>query len=464
MSKRLKKRQEVNLTIDKVAFGGQGIGYIDDFVVFVENTLPGDIVTARIKKARKNYAEAYPVSLIVPSKLRQDTPCKHFGHCGGCKWQNIDYQQQLKFKHEHVAESLKHIGQIEPEIIHPTLPAPKIFGYRNKMEFSFSDNRWLTPEELIDKDIKKNFALGLHVPRHFDRVLDIEYCWLQSELANNILAFSKSFFKDSGVPVYNTHTREGQLRHLVFRQSFTQNKFLINVVTFSPQTELLKRYAAEATAKFPEISGIVNTINDKPAQVATGSQYNVIYGSDILVEKLEDYTFEISPDSFFQTNTLQAENLYKVARRYAQIDNDVIWDLYCGTGSIAIFVSGNAKKVVGFEIVDNAVQDAYRNAALNNVNNCTFVGGDLRHQLMEYAHEPPDVLICDPPRAGMHKDVVKTIRHIAPKRMVYVSCNPSTMARDLAGLIDLYRIVEVQPVDMFPHTFHIESVAKLVKR
>ena len=332
------------------------------------------------------------------------------------------------------------------------------------MEFSFSDNRWLTPEELADKDIKKDFALGLHVPRHFDRVLDIEYCWLQSELANQILAFSKTFFKNSDVAVYNTHTREGQLRHLVFRQSFTQNQFLINVVTFSPQTDLLKQYAAEATAKFPEISGIVNTINDQPAQVATGSHYNVIYGSDILIEKLEDYTFEISPDSFFQTNTLQAENLYKVARSYAQINNDVVWDLYCGTGSVAIFVSGKAKKVVGFEIVENAVQDAYRNAALNNVANCTFVGGDLRHQLMEYAQEPPDVIICDPPRAGMHKDVVETIRNIAPERIVYVSCNPSTMARDLSGLSDLYRVTEVQPVDMFPHTYHIESVAKLVKR
>ncbi len=464
MAQKLKKRQEVELSIEKVAFGGQGIAYLDDFVVFVENTLPGDVVTARVRKARKNYAEAYPVSIQTPSPLRQDAPCSHFGHCGGCKWQNLDYPQQLQFKQQHVAESLKHIGQVEPERIHATLPAPTIFGYRNKMEFSFSDNRWLTPEELQDPEIKKDFALGLHVPRFFDRILDIEKCWLQSDLANQILAFSKAFFKNSAIPVYNLFSREGQLRHLVIRQSFTHNQLLVNVVSFSPLTDALKEYAEKLVAEIPAVSGVVNTVNNTPAQVASGSERHVLYGSPILKEKLGDFVFEISPDSFFQTNTAQAENLYEITKKYAEINNDIVWDLYCGTGSISIFVAKNAKKVIGFEIVENAIKDAYRNAGLNGVTNCEFVAGDLRFQLEKFAVEPPDVLICDPPRAGMHKDVLATIRNIAPKRIVYVSCNPATMSRDLAELIDLYEITDVQPVDMFPHTYHIESVAKLVKR
>lgn len=464
MAKKLKRRQVVDLNIEKVAFGGKGIAHVDDFVVFVENTLPGDVVTAKITKSRKNYAEAYTLELLTPSPLRQPAPCEHFGHCGGCKWQHAAYEQQLAFKKQHVEESLKHIGNAVPGVIYDVLPAPQQYGYRNKMEFSFSSNRWLTPEELKNPEIKKDFALGLHVPRHFDRIIDINKCWIQTEFFNEVMAFSKAFFKTCGVPVYHLRNKDGILRHLVLRQSFTEQKVMVNVVTFSPIEKVMTEYAEKLVAEFPYVSSVVNTINSRLAQIATGDEKYVIYGKPLLKEKLGDYIFEISPESFFQTNTVQAENLYKIVKEYAEIDDNIVWDLYCGTGSIAIFVSENAKKVTGFEIVENAVKDAYRNAALNNISNCHFVAGDLRFNLQKYANEPPDVLICDPPRAGMHKDVVQAIRDIAADKIIYVSCNPATMARDLVELLEDYILEKVQPVDMFPNTYHIESVAKLVKK
>ncbi len=462
-AKKLKRGQEVDLKIEKIAFGGQGVAHVDELVVFVDNALPGDVLTAKIRKVRQNYAEAYPTAWQTPSPLRQPAPCEHFDHCGGCKWQNVAYEQQLAFKKQHVAEALWHIGKIRAETMHEPLPAPEIFGYRNKMEFSFSHNRWLTPEELKNPEMKKGFALGLHVPGFFDRVIDIHRCWIQPPPFDEIVNFAREFFRDSGIPAYNVRRKEGILRHLVLRKSFTYEHVLVNVVSFSPLPEVLTTFAEKLVAQFPVVTGVVNTINDTPAQVATGSRRIEIHGSPILIERLDGYEFEISPDSFFQTNTRQAVNLYNIVKQYAEIDDHIVWDLYCGTGSIAIFVADKARNVLGFEIVENAVQDAYRNAALNRVSNCAFVAGDLRFNLERHAATPPDVLICDPPRAGMHQDVVTALLDLAPPRIVYVSCNPATMARDLSRLVEKYRVVEVQPVDMFPHTYHIESVAKLIR-
>lgn len=461
---KLKRRQQIELNIEKVAFGGKGIAYVDDFVVFVENSLPGDRVTARISKVKKSYAEAYPVELLEPSPHRQPAPCEHFGYCGGCKWQNIDYHLQVDFKKQHVAESLRHIGKVEPEKIHDPIPAPHIFGYRNKMEFSFSDNRWLTPEELKNPDIKKGFALGFHVPRFYDRIIDINKCWLQNDLFNEVLNFSKEYFKSSGIPVYNTHTKEGLLRFLVLRQSFAEQEVMVNVVTFRNLAETLQEYAQKLTEKFPYVASVINTINSRFAQVAAGDERVVIYGKPVIRERLGKFQFEISPDSFFQTNSIQAEKLYEIVRDYAEVRDRQVWDLYSGTGSIAIFLAEQAKSVTGFEIVENAVKDAYRNAEINGINNCRFIAGDLRFNLEKHSDEAPDVIICDPPRSGMHKDVIQAMLNAAPRRIVYVSCNPATMARDLAGLLEAYEVTEVQPVDMFPHTYHIESVAKLVKK
>lgn len=461
---KLKRRQLIDLEIEKVAFGGKGVAHVEEFVVFVEDSLPGDRVSARISKVKKNYAEAYPVQLLESSPQREKAPCQHFGHCGGCKWQNVDYALQLQFKKQHVEESLRHIGNISPGTIHEPIPAPEIFGYRNKMEFSFSENRWLTPEELKDPGIKKGFALGLHVPRFFDRIIDIEKCWLQSDLLNEILVFSKSYFKASGIPVYNTHTKEGLLRYLVLRQSFASGQVMANIVTFKEIAGRLEDYAEKLTARFPAVVSVVNTINSRYAQVASGEERLLIYGSPVIHEKLGPFRFEISPDSFFQTNSRQAEKLYQVALEYAEVNDNEVWDLYSGAGSIAIFLAGRARRVTGFEIVENAVKDALRNAELNGIGNCRFVAGDLRLNLEKYSAEPPEVIICDPPRAGMHKEVIRAILKVAPQRIVYVSCNPATMARDLAGLADQYHVTEVQPVDMFPHTYHIESVARLVKK
>ena len=464
MASGLKRRQTIDVKIETVAYSGKGVAHYNDFVIFVERTLPGDVVNARIQKVKRNYAEAIPLTIIEPSPLREPAPCAHFGHCGGCKWQNVSYQTQLKFKKQHVEESLKHIGNVSPEVIHDVLPSPKIFGYRNKMEFSFAERGWLTPEELGNPEIKKEFALGLHVPGFFDRIINITNCMLQSDKLNDILNFTRDYLKKLDIPIYHLRKKEGILRFLVLRESFATGNVMVNLVTFSPVADSLKGYVKELIAQFPYVSAVVNTINSRPAQIATGEETITLYGTPVLYEQIGPYRFEISPESFFQTNSLQAENLYNTVKRFAAIDDDVVWDLYSGTGSIAIYIAEKAKKVIGFEVVENAVKDAYRNAQLNQIENCEFVAGDVKQQLERFAGEPPDVIICDPPRAGMHKDVLQVILNAAPRRIVYVSCNPTTMARDLGELSSRYTITEVQPVDMFPHTYHIETVAKLIRR
>ncbi len=459
-----KRREQIELTIETVAYGGKGIAHVDDFVVFVERSLPGDVVLARINKVRKQYAEAYPVELLKPSPLRQEAPCRHFGFCGGCKWQNVAYEEQLMFKQQHVEESLRHIGDIRPEVVHPVLPSPRIFGYRNKMEFSFAEKGWLTPAELQDGSIKKQFALGLHVPGHFDRIINIHECLLQSDNMNAVLNFSREYLRRSGIPVYHLRTHEGILRFLVLRESFASGNIMVNLVTAKPVEDEVGEYVQQIIEQFPFVASIVNSINTRHAQVATGERFIPLYGEPVLYENIGPYRFEISPDSFFQTNTIQTENLYNVIKSYAQIENDVVWDLYSGTGSIAIFVAGDAREVIGFEVVESSVKDAYRNARLNNIDNCEFIAGDVRFNLEKFSTNPPDVLICDPPRAGLHKDVLEMVLNIAPSKIIYVSCNPTTLARDLAVLGSHYRVAEVQPVDMFPHTHHIETVVKLIRK
>lgn len=461
MAGRLKRKQEIDLVIEKVAFGGKGVGYFDEMVVFVEDTLPGDRVKARVRKSRKSFAEAYPLEILVPSQLRREAPCVHFGHCGGCKWQNVDYPTQLAFKKQHVVETLRHIGRIEAAEVHDVLPSPLEYGYRNKMEFSFSENRWLTPEELADQSIRKGFALGLHVPRFFDRILDIQRCWLQTGEMNGILDFSRDYFKNSGISVYNLHTKQGVLRYLVLRQSFAREELLVNVVTSCPFHQELEDFAGRLIERFPKVVSVYNTVNSRVAQIASGETYTLVWGEPVIREKLGRFEFEISPESFFQTNSLQAENLYKVVKQYARAEGLDVWDLYSGAGSIAIYLADQVLRITGFEIVESAVLDARRNAGLNGICNCEFISGDLRFNLQARQAQAPQVIICDPPRAGMHQDVLDDIVRIAPQRVVYVSCNPATLARDLTTLSQGYQVAEVQPVDMFPHTYHIECVVRL---
>jgi 23S rRNA (uracil1939-C5)-methyltransferase len=457
---KMKKNDQLEIEIEKLAFGGQGLARVDNQVVFVEEGLPGDRAFIQIKKVRRNYSDARIIEILKPSPLRILPACSHFGNCGGCKWQNLEYQKQCHFKREQVLESLAHIGKMNPEIIPPTIPSPLVFGYRNKMEFSFTDNRWLTPEELRNPDIKKDFALGLHVPGSFDRIMHIEKCWLQDEVMNKILSFSQNFFKDSQFPVFNLKTHQGLLRFLVIRKSFSDHNYMVNVVTFTPARELMAHYAKNLVEKFPQIVSVVNTVNPRFAQIAFGEEEYLIFGQSTITEKIGDFEFEISANSFFQTNPLQAENLYHSVQKFAGTGNKVIWDLYAGTGTIALFLAKRTEKVIGFELIESAVQDATRNAERNGIGNCEFLSGEIRESLAARL-ESPDVIICDPPRSGMHQDVVQAILHKQPEKIIYVSCNPATLARDLRLMTNEYQLKEVQPVDMFPHTYHIESVALL---
>jgi len=464
---KIKKNQEINLAIEKVAFGGQGIGRVDDFVIFVDKVVPGDRVVARVRKVKKNYAEAQVVQIIEPSPRRILPQCQHFEYCGGCKWQNLPYETQLQYKFEHVKESLEKLGRTIPETIFPVLPSPQIFGYRNKMEFSFSARRWLVPEELKNPDIKKDFAIGFHLPGAFDKILDIQYCWLQSELLNNILNFSRAYFRDYSLPVFHLRKHEGILRFLVLRESFSNHQVMVNIVTFKPVAEELTEFAQQLTRKFPQVTSVVNNVNSKLAQIAVGEEEYLISGEPTIREKLGDITFEISANSFFQTNSLQAYNLYQVVREYAQPQDKIIWDLYSGTGSIALFLAKSAKTVIGFEVMESAVKDALRNVEINGITNCEFLAGDVRYgirKLREERDEIPDVVVCDPPRAGLHTDTIADLLDIGARKIVYVSCNPTTLARDLHLLGDDYQVKRCQPVDMFPHTYHIETVVELVRK
>ena len=461
----LHRHQEIETTIEKVAYGGQGIAHHDNFVVFVENAIPGDRMKVRLRKVKKSHAFAYPVELMEPSSLRIEAPCSHFGFCGGCKWQNLEYQTQLEFKKQHVMESLEHIGDIQAQSVEDVIPSPLIFGYRNKMEFSFSENRWLPPEELANPEIDKHqFSVGFHVPRFFDRIIDIEKCWLQDDQLNRILQFSKTYFKDAGISVYNNRTHEGILRYLVIRKSFAFGQIMVNIVTFESIQEELHQFAEKLVAEIPSVTSVVNNVNPRFAQIAAGDEESLIYGDPIIREKLGGYTFEISANSFFQTNSLQAENLYHAIESLAGEKGKTIWDLYSGTGSIAIFLSSMAKRITGFELLESSVEDARRNAKLNRVDNCEFVAGDIRFSMGQHSQTKPDMIVCDPPRSGMHPDVVKTLMEVSPQNIVYVSCNPTTLARDLTILKEQYRLEKVQPLDMFPHTYHIEAVCRLKKK
>ncbi len=456
----MKKGQELILDIEKLAFGGKGIARFENQVVFVEGGIPGDRAEVRIRKIKKNYSDARLVKLLQPSSLRQPAPCRHFGHCGGCKWQNLEYSEQLRFKREQIIESFRHLADAQPGIVHSALPSPLIFAYRNKMEFSFTPDRWLIPEELSDPAVKKGFALGLHVPGSFDRVMDIEKCWLQDDVMNKILNIAQQYFSKSKLPVFNLKTHQGLLRFLVIRKSFSRNEYMVNVVTFQAASEPLSEFAQLLVAEVPEIKSVINTVNPRFAQIAFGEEEHVLYGSNYISEKIEDFTFTISANSFFQTNTLQAEHLYNVVQKFAGDRIDLIWDLYSGTGTIAMFLSRIARQVVGFELIESALLDAARNCKQNQITNCEFVAGDIRNNILE-RKEKPDVVVTDPPRSGMHPDIVNALLEIRPPRIIYVSCNPTTMVRDVKPLLPYYELVEIQPVDMFPHTYHIESVVRL---
>jgi len=473
----LKKGDLIQVKVDKYAFEGKGIGRIDienspdngepdSFIVFVNGAYPGDTVSAKIKKLKKSYAEANSEEVLIPSAQRVQPRCKFFGTCGGCKQQDLDYAQQIAYKQEQVEDIFKHDGGFSDFEIENILPSENIFYYRNKMEFSFSEMQWL--KEVEDSTVSKNgFFLGLHVPGNFEKILDIDECFLQSELSSHILNFSREFFKKRHASIHNTKTHIGYLRNLVIRQAQHTKELMINLVTFEENELLIKEYTSATTSQFSDITTIVNNISKKKAAIALGDYEIVYHGSGYIYDKIGKYKFRISANSFFQTNTIQAEKLYNTALEYAELKGDeIIYDLYSGAGTIAIYVSGFAKEVFGFESAESSIYDAKENLEINKIENVTFVQADLNKSFLAFTNvlPKPDVVILDPPRSGMHNITVKDVLELSPAKIVYVSCNPTTQVRDIRKFVaGGYKLIKIRPVDMFPHTYHIENVSLLVK-
>ena len=458
----------LELEIEKFADKGKSLARVNGYVVFVEGAVPGDRVKAYVHRAKSNYAEAKLDTLLEASDLRVEPRCRYADACGGCTWQHVDYEAQLEMKQQSVQDAFNQQSEFEDLEVRPTIGSPKPFFYRNKMDFDFSADRWLTREEIDSgKDFEMDFALGLHVSGDFHKVLDLQECHLHSELSVRLVNGIRDFVKDQGWTPWDIRNQEGFLRHLVLRTGEQTDDCMVNLVTYGAPMERITAFADFLQSDFPEVTTYVHTNHTGRSQNPEGEE-QVVFGPGVIYDEIGDYRFEISPSAFFQTNTLQAERLYEVARDFADLDpSDRLYDLYCGAGTISLFMSEHVNEVVGAELVEDAVANARTNAKMNDVENCTFVNGDLKDLLTaEFVetHGAPDVLIVDPPRAGMHKNVVAQIADLAPERFVYVSCNPQTQVRDLERLRDTYRIDAVQPVDMFPHTPHVENVVRLTKR
>jgi 23S rRNA (uracil1939-C5)-methyltransferase len=474
----LKKNDILDLDITGYAFEGKGISKIntgdDDsdrkYVIFVNGTYPGDKVSAKLIKVKKSYAEAICENIHTPSENRIEAHCHHFGTCGGCKQQNLNYESQLFYKDLQVKETFEHIGGISDYIREPIIGSENIFYYRNKMEFSFADKRWLTHDEINDDEIiDRCFALGLHIPRIFDKVLDIKECYLQSETSSEIVNFTRDFFKSRGTSIYNTKIHTGFLRNLVIKQSHHTNDLMVNLVTSEENGELLTEYTKKLVEKFPGITTVINNINLRMAQVATGDYEIIFFGDGYIFDTIGKFKYRISANSFFQTNTLHAVNLYEKALEYADLKgNEIVYDLYSGAGTISIFVAEKSKEVYAFESVEPAVNDAEYNSEQNGINNITFIQADLNSSFLPIIKTEnfpnPDVVIADPPRSGMNPKTVDDLLHILPGKIIYVSCNPATQARDIEKFVTGgYKLIKTCAVDMFPHTYHIENVALLIK-
>jgi 23S rRNA (uracil1939-C5)-methyltransferase len=479
---KIKKGDIVELQIAKYAFEGKGIAKVSksamlgltsteaeekNYVVFVHGSYPGDKVNARLLKIKNSYAEAIATEILSGSGERQEARCRFFGICGGCKQQDLSYGIQVKYKQQQVLEIFNKLGGFYDFEVEAIIPSENVFYYRNKMEFSFGDRRWLTKDELSKELIDKDFALGLHIPRIFDKVLDVDECFLQSEISNRILNFTRKYFRERNTSIYSTKTHVGYLRNLVIKQSQKTNDLMVNLVTSEENDELIHDYCNSLLKEVPEVSTIINNISKKKAAIAIGDYEKVICGSGFIYDKIGEYNFRISANSFFQTNTLQAEKLYQTAMDFAELSgNEIVYDLYSGAGTIAIYVSVKAKQVFAFESVESSIDDAKVNADLNNILNVQFLNTDLYKSFLPIVEKNkipnPDVIIIDPPRSGMHVNTVNDVVKLSPQKIVYVSCNPATQVRDIKLMGDAgYKLVKIKPIDMFPHTYHIENVALL---
>lgn len=460
-----------HIEITGVAAEGKALVRINDIVCFVPNCVPGDIVDLQITKKKHSFMEAKVLRLIQPSPVRCEARCKHFGVCGGCKWQILPYEEQLRYKQQQIVDNLTRIGKIELPEISPILGSKHIYEYRNKLEFTCADRKWF-PWEVIEAaggldKIDSSYGLGFHIPNAFDKVLDIEECHLMPDINNKIRNSVRAYAREHRLTFYNEHTHEGQLRTLILRNNHKGELMLI--VSFGQKVnEACMGLLENLHRDFPEIISLLYVENLKFNDTIGDLEVKTYFGQDHIIEEMEDLQFKVGPKSFYQTNTEQAYELYKVAREFAQLTgNELVYDLYTGTGTIANFVSRQARQVIGIEYVPEAIEDAKVNSKINNIENTLFFAGDMKDILNNAfvaKYGKPDVIITDPPRAGMHEDVVNVILNAEPKRIVYVSCNPATQARDLALLDAKYKVTRVQPVDMFPHTQHVENVVQLCLR
>ncbi|HYG49579.1 MAG TPA: 23S rRNA (uracil(1939)-C(5))-methyltransferase RlmD [Flavobacteriales bacterium] len=453
------------IEITNAASEGKSVARYNDKVVFVHMGVPGDVVKLNVFRNKRRFYDARVIDVIEPSPHRVKPNCAHFGVCGGCKWQNMSYARQLHYKQTQVHDNFSRIGKLAFDKIDPIAGCDEQYFYRNKLEFTFSNKRWLTETEIADKTIDASSpTLGFHVPERFDKIIGIEKCWLQNDLSNAIRNFIKEKSIELGLSFYNHYEKLGDMRNIILRNT-VKNEWMIIVVFGSDLTHKHSTLMNAVKEKFSEVKTLVYVVNKKVNDTIGDQELHTFYGDGFITEWLGDLKFKVSPKSFFQTNTQQALKLYEYTKDFAGLTgNELVYDLYTGTGTIANFVASKAKHVVGIEYVDDAITDAKINSQLNNITNTSFYAGDMKDMLTEdflHANGYPDVLITDPPRNGMHADVVEMIKRIKAKTVVYVSCNPATQARDLDLLRDVYKIEEIQPVDMFPQTHHVECVVKL---
>jgi 23S rRNA (uracil1939-C5)-methyltransferase len=454
--------------ITDIGAEGNALARVDNLVVFVPMVIPGDVVDLRVIRKRKKYLEGKVIRFHEYSPDRITPRCIHFGVCGGCKWQHLPYELQLKYKEKQVLDTLIRIGKIELPATDHILGSADEYLYRNKLEFTFSDKRWLTDEEIrSDNDYEKEEALGFHIPGLFDKILDIRECHLQPEPSNLIRNSVKRYAQKKGLSFFNLREQTGFLRNLIVRNSLDGNVMVI-VVFFHDEEERRNGLLDHISKEFPQVTSLFYIINSKKNDSLADQEPILYRGDDHIIEEMDGLKFRIGPKSFYQTNTKQGLELYRIAKKFAGLSgNEVVYDLYTGTGTIANYLAPSAGKVVGLEYIDEAINDAVFNSQFNNISNTTFIAGDIKDTLNEQfmsIHGRPDVIITDPPRAGMHEDVVKTMLLAEPGKIVYISCNPATQARDISLMSEKYLVTKVQPVDMFPHTHHVENVVLLLRK
>ena len=468
MPKKHKTRQIIeNIEIIDVAAEGKAIAHVNNKVLFVPFVVPGDIVDVIVIKKNKNYFEGKVVKIVKPSELRIDPFCSHFGLCGGCKWQNLPYEKQLFYKQKQVTDQFERIGKIKIEKVLPIISSQNITNYRNKLEFTFSNKRWLFDGESELPNPIDYWGAGFHIPGRFDKVFQVEKCYLQAEPSNEIRKDVYEFCIQNQIPFFDLKLHTGYIRNLIIRNTI-DGQVMVIICLFNENSQWQEKLLSHISEKFPNLKSIYYAINPKLNDSLDGITPVLYKGESYLVEKLNGLKFKISPKSFFQTNSIQAGVLYNKVLEFAGLTGtETVYDLYSGTGTIGLFLAKNAKKVAGIEFIKDAVLDACKNAELNGIKNAIFFAGDIKNILNDafiLQNGKPDVVIIDPPRSGIYKDVIKTILKIKPQKIVYVSCNPATQARDIELLNNDYKVAKIQPIDMFPHTHHIENIALLLSR